>query len=56
MEVAIRQFLWAGTFSTSSESTEIVKVPRALFDRLRIYNIPATKVPPFFALSSFGKK
>lgn len=31
----VRRFFWAGTFSTSSESTEIVKVPRALFERLR---------------------
>lgn len=31
----VRRFLWAGTFSTSSESTEIVKVPRPLFERLR---------------------
>jgi hypothetical protein len=31
----VRRFFWAGTFSTSSKSTEIVKVPRVLFERLR---------------------
>lgn len=31
----VRRFLWAGTFSISSESTEMLKVPRALFERLR---------------------
>jgi hypothetical protein len=31
----VRRFFWAATFSTSSESTEIVKVPRTLFERLR---------------------
>lgn len=31
----VRRFFWAKTFSTSSQSTEIVKVPLALFERLR---------------------
>ena len=31
----VRRFLWASTFSMSSEPTEMVKVPRALFERLR---------------------
>ncbi len=31
----VRRFLWASTFSISPEATEIVKVPRALFERLR---------------------
>jgi hypothetical protein len=31
----VRRFLWASTFSTSSETTQIIKVPRLLFERLR---------------------
>lgn len=31
----VRRFLWASTFSISPELTEIIKVPRALFERLR---------------------
>lgn len=31
----VRRFLWASTFSISSQSTDIIKVPRPLFDRLR---------------------
>lgn len=31
----VRRFLWASTFSASHESTEIIKVPRPLFERLR---------------------
>ncbi|WP_244141912.1 hypothetical protein [aff. Roholtiella sp. LEGE 12411] len=31
----VRQFLWASTFSTSSEATQMIKVPRLLFERLR---------------------
>lgn len=31
----VRRFLWASTFSMSSEPTEMIKVPRALFERLR---------------------
>jgi hypothetical protein len=31
----VRRFLWAGTFSTSSQSTDMIKVPRPLFNRLR---------------------
>ncbi|MEO1006704.1 MAG: transposase [Cyanobacteria bacterium J06638_38] len=31
----VRRFLWAGTFSTSSKSTDMIKVPRPLFNRLR---------------------
>lgn len=30
-----RRFLWATTFSISPESTETIKVPRSLFERLR---------------------
>lgn len=31
----VRRFSWAETFSTSSQSSEIVKVTRVLFERLR---------------------
>lgn len=31
----VRRFLWANTFSMSPEATEIIKVPRPLFERLR---------------------
>ena len=31
----VRRFLWASTFSTSSKSTDMIKVPRPLFNRLR---------------------
>ncbi len=31
----VRRFLWASTFSMSPEATDIVKIPRALFERLR---------------------
>ncbi|MBD2365453.1 transposase [Anabaena minutissima FACHB-250] len=31
----VRRFLWASTFSTSSETTQMIKVPRLLFERLR---------------------
>jgi hypothetical protein len=31
----VRRFLWANTFSISPEATEIIKVPRPLFERLR---------------------
>ena len=31
----VRRFLWASTFSISHESTEMIKVPRPLFERLR---------------------
>lgn len=31
----VRRFLWASTFSMSSNSADIIKVPRPLFDRLR---------------------
>ena len=31
----VRRFLWASTFSMSPEPTEMIKVPRALFERLR---------------------
>jgi hypothetical protein len=31
----VRRFLWASTFSISSKSTDIIKVPRPLFNRLR---------------------
>jgi hypothetical protein len=31
----VRRFLWASTFSISSESTEMIKVPRPLFEQLR---------------------
>jgi hypothetical protein len=31
----VRRFFWSRTFSMSSEPTEVVKVPRALFERLR---------------------
>lgn len=31
----VRRFLWASTFSMSSKSTDIIKVPRPLFNRLR---------------------
>lgn len=31
----VRRFLWASTFSMSPEQTEMIKVPRALFERLR---------------------
>ncbi len=31
----VRRFLWASTFSMSPEITDTVKVPRALFERLR---------------------
>ncbi|MEH1968646.1 hypothetical protein [Nostoc sp.] len=31
----VRRFLWASTFSMSPETTDTVKVPRALFERLR---------------------
>ena len=31
----VRRFLWASTFSMSSEPTEMIKVPRTLFERLR---------------------
>ena len=29
------RFLWASTFSMSSKSTDMIKVPRPLFNRLR---------------------
>ena len=31
----VRRFLWASTFSMSSNPTDIIKVPRPLFNRLR---------------------
>ncbi len=31
----VRRFFWASTFSISPESTEMIKVPRPLFERLR---------------------
>lgn len=31
----VRRFLWASTFSMSSKSADIIKVPRPLFNRLR---------------------
>lgn len=31
----VRRFLWASTFSMSPEQTEMIKVTRALFERLR---------------------
>ena len=31
----VRRFLWASTFSTSPKSTDMIKVPRPLFERLR---------------------
>jgi hypothetical protein len=31
----VRRFLWASTFSASSDSTEMIKVPRLLFECLR---------------------
>ena len=31
----VRRFFWASTFSISSKSTDMIKVPRPLFDRLR---------------------
>ncbi|MEJ1934354.1 hypothetical protein WDZ92_29510 [Nostoc sp. NIES-2111] len=31
----VRRFLWASTFSTSSQTTQMIKVPRLLFERLR---------------------
>jgi hypothetical protein len=31
----VRRFLWASTFSISSKSTDMIKVPRSLFNRLR---------------------
>ena len=31
----VRRFLWASTFSMSSNPADIIKVPRPLFDRLR---------------------
>ena len=31
----VRRFLWASSFSISPESTEMIKVPRVLFERLR---------------------
>jgi hypothetical protein len=31
----VRRYCWAGTFSTSSDSAQMVKVPLALFERLR---------------------
>ena len=31
----VRRFLWASTFSMSPEPTEMIKVPRSLFERLR---------------------
>ena len=31
----VRRFLWASTFSISAEPTEMIKVPRSLFERLR---------------------
>ena len=31
----VRRFLWASTFSMSSNSVDIIKVPRLLFNRLR---------------------
>lgn len=31
----VRRFLWASTFSVSPKSTEMIKVPRPLFERLR---------------------
>lgn len=31
----VRRFLWASTFSISSKSTDMIKVPRPLFNRLR---------------------
>lgn len=31
----VRRFLWASTFSMSPQSTDMIKVPRSLFERLR---------------------
>ena len=31
----VRRFFWASTFSISSKSTDTIKVPRSLFNRLR---------------------
>ena len=31
----VRRFIWASTFSASSKTTETIKVPRILFERLR---------------------
>ncbi|WDD36925.1 hypothetical protein PQG02_34390 (plasmid) [Nostoc sp. UHCC 0926] len=31
----VRRFFWASIFSTSSKTTQMIKVPRLLFDRLR---------------------
>ncbi len=31
----VRRFLWDSTFSMSPEDTEMIKVPRVLFERLR---------------------
>ncbi|MEM7761998.1 MAG: hypothetical protein AAF298_28360 [Cyanobacteria bacterium P01_A01_bin.40] len=31
----VRRFLWASTFSTSLKSTDMIKVPRSLFNPLR---------------------
>jgi hypothetical protein len=31
----VRRFLWASTFSTSPKSTDMIKIPSPLFERLR---------------------